>query len=612
MSKSREKLSIRITDGDLKKAGWSNYEYLPVNHDQVGLPVENSQITQGGIGNCFMVATLSSIVEHDPLYLNKVLKLSKDGKTAEVTFIYDSPTGKSQEITYVIDATKMSRKRGFLNLGKSDINNHQHDAIYLMEKAYALHQIYIARNTTVDEFIYLGKDKVLMISTEESKENKSPNQAQPATIKMPEYRSALAGGKPRDVLSALSLPAKEHMIRTGMKLKDISDVIQLCVAGKMNFKDNKGTFDKFFNNDHDAVAQFLKYATDLNKDQQQLLKEFFDQAFDIAKSDRTLTLEQLGNQFDQLYQKIFTGGDKSLPIMDEALKNKFIKAAVDCAPPRKVGLGQYTGEQNALYTQMHDLIHDGHVLATETTKINSKNPESTNLGIGETVKKGLVGEHAYQVVDCYERGDLKFVLVRNPWAEHVRDYSEKEHVTASGETKRVFDAVARDQLNAGDQQEGYRDRYRAKNSARSLSSDEIDSRYTTQGYFEVELTDYLKNFAKFHYTQHSVEAGIPAQVFGTTAQLMRNVGGLHANTNNARLSGGTRSQSPEPAEPLREPVINLNPDGSSVVKRSVSREEMEKRLEEHQKLRQSPAKSPESVEGETSPTMRRGPGSRSS
>jgi hypothetical protein len=65
-----------------------------------------------------------------------------------VTFISDSPTGKSQEIAYVIDATKMSRKRGFLNLGKSDINNHQHDAIYLMEKAYALHQIYLARNTT--------------------------------------------------------------------------------------------------------------------------------------------------------------------------------------------------------------------------------------------------------------------------------------------------------------------------------------------------------------------------------------------------------------------------------------------------------------------------------
>ena len=176
-----------------------------------------------------------------------------------------------------------------------------------MEKASALHQIYLARDTTVDEFIYLGKDKVLKISSEDSKENQSPNQAQTAAIKLPEYRSALAGGKPRDVLSALSLPANEHMIRTGMKLKEISDIIQLCLTDRRsNFKENKGSFDKFFNNDNDAVAQFLKYATELNKDQQQLLKEFFDKAFDIAKSDRTLTLEQLGNEFDQLYQKMFT------------------------------------------------------------------------------------------------------------------------------------------------------------------------------------------------------------------------------------------------------------------------------------------------------------------
>ncbi len=573
MSQSREeaKVSIRITDADLQKAGWAKFDYQPVDTNQIGTPVHTSQIAQAGMGNCFLVAAISTIVENDPIFLNNMITLSNDGKTAEVTFRH-----ANRDITYVIDATKMSRIRGMFNMGESDLNNHSHDAMYLLEKAYAIHRIFTDTVDKDKEVKHLGKNIEFAVTTT------SPSTSQPSTqikaVEMIEYRSALAGGLPSDVFSELKLPGKNYGVSAGEELKGMSDITKYCAEGKMDITGASIFKNKLFFNDAELTNQFMQYAKGLNKDQLRVLSDFFVKAYDVAQKDRMLTLDQLGAAYNQLYQKMFNGGDKSPPMMDDVLKQAFMKGLVDNSPHRKRGLAEYTREQTELYAKMHDLIGAGHLMAAETKDFKVGEGDR---GVGEGLTKGLVGTHAFEVVDCYERGDMKFVLVRNPWSNYVRDYEEKERTTPAGDTVRVLSAVEREQLKDNAQSNAFRDRYHVKESARGLSSEDVEGKYRSQGYFEVELTDFGKRFQKVHHTVQPVTPGIQAEVFGSTIQMLKNAADL--------MTGDVKNKSPEGSrrasmDAPREVEIDLKP-GSPVEKRTMTREQMlekERRAQQQQ------------------------------
>ncbi|MBV9575816.1 MAG: hypothetical protein JO149_04260, partial [Gammaproteobacteria bacterium] len=89
-------------------------------------------INQLAIGNCYFLVGLASIVEKDPALINEIIKIKeKNGKQYVEITLHDL-YNPDKLCTYQLDPTKIV---------SSKMNHHTHDAIFLLEKAYAIHRI---------------------------------------------------------------------------------------------------------------------------------------------------------------------------------------------------------------------------------------------------------------------------------------------------------------------------------------------------------------------------------------------------------------------------------------------------------------------------------------
>jgi hypothetical protein len=73
------------------KAGFTQVKYLPAPGTIYGSSISDDEPVQGNIGDCYLVAALSSIAELQPEFLRNALRLNSDG-TVSATF-YVRPTG---------------------------------------------------------------------------------------------------------------------------------------------------------------------------------------------------------------------------------------------------------------------------------------------------------------------------------------------------------------------------------------------------------------------------------------------------------------------------------------------------------------------------------------
>lgn len=130
---SVQNIPVPITDNMLlqKNIVKNQKHFFPVNMKQVlEEPIRPQDVIQSQIGNCFFLASLVTILERDPDLLKDIIKVNKRG-LIEVTF--HSANDPNKTYTYIMEATKVKEE------GKH--NNHTHDAIFLLEKAYAIHRM---------------------------------------------------------------------------------------------------------------------------------------------------------------------------------------------------------------------------------------------------------------------------------------------------------------------------------------------------------------------------------------------------------------------------------------------------------------------------------------
>ena len=94
--------------------------------------------------------------------------------------------------------------------------------------------------------------------------------------------------------------------------------------------------------------------------------------------------------------------------------------------PGKRGSGKYTKEQLALFDRIKKDIDDGDFVTVSSKKVVAKSPTGVGHSGGESMGKGLVGGHAYTVIDYKPKdakpGDVRFVKLRNPWGQYGRRY----------------------------------------------------------------------------------------------------------------------------------------------------------------------------------------------
>ena len=99
--------------------------------------------------------------------------------------------------------------------------------------------------------------------------------------------------------------------------------------------------------------------------------------------------------------------------------------------PERKALSDTSNDDGRFFAMLKTRMGSGHVLATMATGRLSSDLEE---------KSGLVPTHAYALLDLRQVGDLRFVKLKNPWAERSwkGKYSYQVCKVSDSETLRDF------------------------------------------------------------------------------------------------------------------------------------------------------------------------------
>ena len=214
--------------------------------------------------------------------------------------------------------------------------------------------------------------------------------------------------------------------------------------------------DKIFNGDGHLLDRFLLWRTvHVEKSWRTLLDAHGDVASGGPPSNKDTPLPRKAMRLDDIadfFAKHGLAADVAAPIMSFAEAKQLV--------PGKRGSGIYSTSQLNLYARIARALKENKpvtlaTMASVGTAISAKGKSG-----GESIVKGLAGTHAYAVISIREdtaSPQRKWVRVRNPWGEVGRRYDP------SPKGGNALNAVA-----------------------------------TTDGEFDLELSDVTKRFDKIH------------------------------------------------------------------------------------------------------------------
>lgn len=507
----------------------------PVNlKTLVSKPVVAEDVIQGSLGNCYFLSALATIIRNDKNFVNRILKVT-NGKF-EVTFHDANDLNKTY--TYVLDPTIVMKENA--------TNKHKHDAIYILEKAYSIHRLIteptIYRDTLTPfrkalddakgnkelalEFLETEKnielsrriaeksaklnhfknsspaelqlheledillfkmleksnfniDEAKNILTEKEQEfiNKSYKDtinymAESLKTERKDYVSALTAGHGDVVYRALlGVPSKQLMITEPVSIEFLLQEFlpQLRSQPPTGCDPSvKNILIKMFKDAASLEANYFHEVLKITpRKEWQVLQHDINTLLTEAQKDKLNKHTSLIRFFSKLNWT------------DPLLTTKVISNLIQFIEKNityKRGLGKYTEDQTELYNMIWNHLHQGNYLTLSTKR-------------GES-SKGLLDEHAYEIVNCYERNGLKFVLVRNPWDKHVRDYEYKKK-SSKKEKYTVISAIAANTL--ADTSFFKKTGLTAIPRHASIESPALSLPSKAEGgYFELEISDLCK------------------------------------------------------------------------------------------------------------------------
>lgn len=214
--------------------------------------------------------------------------------------------------------------------------------------------------------------------------------------------------------------------------------------------------DKIFTGDGHLLDRFLLWRTiHVEKSWRTLLDAHGDIAVGGAPSKKDTPLPRKAMRLDDIAEFFAKHGlatEIATPIMDFAEAKQLM--------PGKRGSGIYSTSQLNIYERIARALKENKpvtlgTLASVGTAVSGKGKSG-----GESIVKGLAGTHAYAVISIREDSTIpkrKWVRVRNPWGEVGRRYDPSP---------------------------------KGGNSLKAVA--------TTDGEFDLELSDLTKRFDKIH------------------------------------------------------------------------------------------------------------------
>jgi hypothetical protein len=440
---------VRVEDRAIRLDPELAFVTISTRFDRVDIfphPPCIQDVRQVGIGDCFFLAALHSVLHLDPNLIYRMMRDRRGGWVVVRLYRQDNTP-----IYFEIEKNKAMEKTGLLNLGRRDLQGHGAVWVDLLEKAYALFRL------RVENHQITPKRWVFNNATQRREQvSDPPRQART-------YVEALTGGFSHDALQTLLggqkrryLLSSEHSASTAM----VNLYSLVCCRSAADPTDTeRGAFQTLFGPYAQGAMQAFARQFSVLKVQDFMA---IQQPAKVIRQERLLAL------FEQHYTDLgrVVGGR-----LTEYVCRHF---------PGKRGTGLYTTEQLTLFRKVQEALQAGAFLAVGS---------GTNLGRGRGVVnrtqehqiKGLAGPHAYQVVGVAQIQDapVRFLRLRNPWLTYVRSYNWKQAMV-NGHQVQVLSATQADQLPQ-------LDAFQLENPLQA-----------GPGEFLLELSDLTKRFAKLY------------------------------------------------------------------------------------------------------------------
>jgi Calpain family cysteine protease len=406
-------------------------------------PPEIDDVQQVGIGDCFFLAAVHSIISIEPLKFEDMMCDLRGGWV--VVRLFDS---LKQPIYYRIQKTYLARDTG--TFSSQPPQGHRAFWIYMLEKAYAIFRLRVEKHQVTPKKWVTDRESGRLTQKDLPKRDAVT------------YIESLTGGFSENAFQTLlggeKLRVEILSNENDSRAVGFLELILQKRPGNEYQSQEKAAFELIFGVDGQTAA------TD------------FENQFGVPKMiafgnfairGKTIRRETVLAFFDTHYSNL---QHATRLLIDAFVKKHF---------PGKRGTGLYTPYQVELYKTVKRALALGNYVAIGTGTNLGRNPGSMGQ-TNEQKVKGLAGPHAYQVCGVMKTPDpqLRFLKVRNPWLQYVRQYDWKANNSANEEERRLT-AIDRQQLNQQNTIVG-------------------DMGSLGNGAFLVELSDVTKRFRKIY------------------------------------------------------------------------------------------------------------------
>lgn len=334
-------------------------------------PPSKDDILQGGLGDCYLLAAVVSLLEEKPDHFPTHMKDAGGGKV--MVKLYGDDGGP---VNITVNKSVPVKDTGGIFSTEVDLYGRGSLWVQMLEKAYTAAGFTGSTETTTTEIAEKGYGATEGGSASIAWLHLTGNKGQTTELPSPEK-------KKNKVLELLTTEKDTTL-----------NAYKLAAQGQAE-------------NVKELEADYMKLINVIQK-----LTEEYDKNYEVRQDDVAEVLIKAGvPQNDPLFNKIVS----------------ILKPHIS----GPLGSGEYTQMADQLFNQIK-IAKDGHKLVNLNTQKKiaaekgQKISEEKGHSAGESMSEGLVGPHAYTVLDYHpkaaEQHKTKMVKLRNPWGGYGRKY----------------------------------------------------------------------------------------------------------------------------------------------------------------------------------------------
>lgn len=445
-------------------------------------PPQVSDIKQGAIGDCYLVAALGAMAQQDPATVADLIVDNGDGtctvKLHHVQMRPEDPENEHSRKVKYFEPVYIQIDKTVTHTDYSMVNGRAGGALWvqMLEKAYAAYGAQLVGSNRNFQLGYQGIEgghaynpfEVFMGRTSEHVEpDREPEESAEwmgAEWPFPASGEPLDGLSMEESILALCLMSsnEDFQVPSCPAIRDIASMdaedaeeallTQSNLTGKQTIQPGALVRKRLLEYQSTHQGRISRIEREITKRKrkgrpvaQNLLRQVEESQGIIATVNEKL--EEFAAMEDSLQE--------SVEIDLDTLRQKLIDNAVNAGKmPGVAGSGKYAEHQLAMAERIRDALAAGRCVAASTPEgeqianVNVSGATgvlsglvSRALGSGESVKGGIVATHAYTLtgIDFPEEGEqgVIWVHLRNPWGK----FSRKTTRTDDGELVHKVDLL---------------------------------------------------------------------------------------------------------------------------------------------------------------------------